>query len=217
MPRDEEALRMGQASGEYRRGWEEAVDAAAKAAWGIDATLNSVGTYPGGTTRSWTQPNPTAEKCTNAIRALRSMVPAPSQAQVPSMAGIPANVRLTFAKFEPGDPQSDTGASVQLAINDPDPKRVVVVLGVSKPGWGFGEFTIIQTPEGVFIDSEMSKPETVKEALIALVDKAVFDHETDPAKHALYNQATGSRCGERCLMCFPVEAQGTASAKGGGP
>jgi len=83
---------------------------------------------------------------------------------------LPAKVRLVFAGYEPGDPLPEDGAPVRLSIEEPSPKAVTVVLEVSQPGWGFGQFTIRQTPRGVFIDTECTTKELVKKAFADLIE-----------------------------------------------
>ena len=82
------------------------------------------------------------------------------------------------------------------------PKRACLVLAVSKPGWGFGEFTFIQDENGkLFLDTECSNVDTVLEALEYWVKSAITDHDKDPEKHKLYNKVRGSVCGEHCKIC----------------
>lgn len=129
-------------------------------------------------------------------------------------ATMPQQSRLVYASFEAADevPNDDP---VRLSVDEPDPKKVVLVLGYSEPGWGFGQFTIIQTPEGVFLDTEMTNPEKVKAAFCALIDGAIVDHDPDPERHAKYNAATGTRCGPRCRTCYPEDAAERQSKEGG--
>jgi hypothetical protein len=83
------------------------------------------------------------------------------------------------------------------------PMRATIVLAVSNPGWGFGEFTFIQDENGkLFLDTECSKVDTVIEALTEWVKGAITDHDTDPEKHKRYNEVRGSICGEHCKICY---------------
>lgn len=83
------------------------------------------------------------------------------------------------------------------------PERVVVVLQFSEKGFGFGEVTIIQTPEGAFLDTECMSVERVKKYFALLLDGAIADHERDPVKHALYNRVMGRTCSVGCAVCHP--------------
>jgi hypothetical protein len=57
--------------------------------------------------------------------------------------GMPSFVSLTYGRTE--------------KVRDTD-QRTTVVFNFSEKGFGFGEFALVETPEGVFIDTEcMSK------------------------------------------------------------
>jgi hypothetical protein len=88
---------------------------------------------------------------------------------------------------------------------DTPPEKVVFVLQFSESGFGFGEVTIMQTAQGVFVNTECMSLDRVKKYLAALVDSAITDNEQDPEKHALYSEVMGRGCGPRCRVCFPEE------------
>lgn len=82
------------------------------------------------------------------------------------------------------------------------PERATLVLGVSSPKWGFGEFTFIQDEKGqLYLDTECSSVDTVIEALAEWIKGAITDHNQDPEKHKRYNEVRGSVCGEHCKIC----------------
>ena len=81
------------------------------------------------------------------------------------------------------------------------PKRVVITVLYSEKGVGFGEFAIIQTDKGVFIDTETSGKEELKRYLSMLIDKAIDDTNDNPEEHNLYNEVMGRRCGQSCTVC----------------
>lgn len=83
------------------------------------------------------------------------------------------------------------------------PSDVVVCLQFSEKGFGFGEVSLKQTAEGVFLDTEHMSLKRVKRYFEMLLDSAITDTEKDPEKHALYNKATGTVCGEHCILCHP--------------
>lgn len=116
----------------------------------------------------------------------------------------PQRVRLSFASCVPADPVEHEGTMV-LSVDEPPPKEVVVILEVNEPGWGFGEFTLIQNEDGVFLDTEMTNMEKVKAAFCALLDSAIKDTDTDPERHRLYNKARVAYCGPACDVCNPKE------------
>jgi hypothetical protein len=105
------------------------------------------------------------------------------------------HAEIRWAKVEPG-PDVDGPL-----------KRASIVIGFSKAGWGFGEFTIVQDAEGrVFVDAEHCGKEMVLEAFSKLLEGATFDHEYDsPQRHA-FNTATGRR-GCDCPECKRKEEQ----------
>jgi hypothetical protein len=110
---------------------------------------------------------------------------------------LPTQVSLSYGSCVAGEPKEG-----QHPLEVP-PKRVTVVFQFSEKGFGFGEIAIVQTPQGVFVDTECMNPDRVKKYLASLVDSATHDTEQDPEKHALYNQVMGRSCGGRCLACFP--------------
>jgi len=129
--------------------------------------------------------------------------------------GIPTSLSFRYAYCEPGDPpEIEEGQTVVLGCDEPLPKRVAVVIEVSEPGWGFGEVTIVQTPEGLVVDAETCGAERVKRWLSALVDKAIFDTDRDPERHALYNKIRRAYCGPRCEVCFPNDVPSSNDDEG---
>ncbi|MHB8107911.1 MAG: hypothetical protein ACYDH4_10885 [Candidatus Cryosericum sp.] len=115
----------------------------------------------------------------------------------------PTEVWLTYAKCEPGEPLKDDGRKVVLGIEQPPPKRVVIALEFSVQGFGFGEVTLIQTPKGVFLDTERMSLERVKKYFAMLLDGAITDWEEDPEKHKLYDEETG----RGCAVCPPIGSE----------
>ena len=85
--------------------------------------------------------------------------------------------------------------------------KIVVVFGFSEPGFGFGEVTLVQTPEGLFMDGEHMSSERIKRYLCKLVDKAVRELDKDPARHALYNKNMGRSCSDSCEVCHPTKGE----------
>jgi len=113
--------------------------------------------------------------------------------------GLPTHVSLRYADYKPGVPKEGEYEW------DTPPEKVVFMLQFSESGFGFGEVTIKQTSQGVFVNTECMSLERVKKYLAALVDSAITDNEQDPEKHALYNEVMGRGCGPRCRVCFPAE------------
>lgn len=113
--------------------------------------------------------------------------------------GLPTHVALRFADCKAGVPKEGEHEW------DTPPESVVVGLQFSESGFGFGEVVIMQTAQGVFVDTECMGVDRVKKYLAALVDSAITDHDQDPEKHALYNEVMGRGCGPRCRVCFPEE------------
>lgn len=111
--------------------------------------------------------------------------------------GLPTRVRLTYAACKQGLHEGGTDPG------GPEVEEVVLVLEFSESGFGFGEITIVQTQDGVFVDTECMSLERVKKYLGALVDSAVTDNDQDPVKHARYNEVMRRGCGPRCRVCFP--------------
>lgn len=79
--------------------------------------------------------------------------------------------------------------------------RAVAVFEFSQRGFGFGEVAIVQTADGAYVDSECMGRDKVMELLRIYLDGAIFDTDTDPAKHMAYNAARGSVCGPGCRVC----------------
>jgi hypothetical protein len=109
---------------------------------------------------------------------------------------LPTSVKLTYARAEWHEDSRE---------DDPEasPKKVVVVLSFSEKGFGFGEVAIIQTDEGVFIDTEHMTMERVKWYFNALLDQGITDMDMDPERHALYNKVNRRTCGDGCTVCNP--------------
>lgn len=105
---------------------------------------------------------------------------------------LPEDVKLIWAHTKGVDPELMKTAD-----------EIVVGIHFSDPGYGFGEITIMQTKEGVFIDTELMSIERVKGYVCALIDRAISDNEMHPAKHALYNRVMGRSCGHACKVCHP--------------
>lgn len=120
-----------------------------------------------------------------------------------ALAGIPARVALTYARYKPGKPMPKSSRKVRLSIEEPPPAEVVVVLQFSEPGFGFGEVCLKQTPEGVFLDTECMSLDRVKRYFGQLLDSAITDIDQDPKRHKLYNRAKRRSCGPGCSVCHP--------------
>ncbi len=105
------------------------------------------------------------------------------------------DVELTFASQEPG-PEEDAPA-----------ERIVVTISFCEAKVGFGEMTLIKTPEGTFLDTEYMGRENAKKYFLALLDKAILDTNKDKEKHLLYNKAMGRHCGEHCILCHPPKEE----------
>lgn len=114
---------------------------------------------------------------------------------------IPTQVTLCYARFEPGEEPETEGRTVMLGYEMPPPKEVVVGLQFSEKGFGFGEVSLKQTPEGVFLDTEHMSIERVKRYFCELLDSAITDNDQDPKKHALYNRVMKRQCGPACPVC----------------
>ena len=113
------------------------------------------------------------------------------------LATLPNAVNLSYGRTDGG---SDEDPSVT-------PDRVVASFNFSEPGFGFGEVTIVQTAEGVFLDAERMSLGRVKRYLSALVDSAISDSDEDPDRHALYNRVMGRRCSDACQACARWDAK----------
>lgn len=113
--------------------------------------------------------------------------------------GLPTRVCLGYAAYKQGVPKEGQHPW------EVEPDEVVVSIEFSESGFGFGEVTIKQTPQGIFVNTECMSLERVKKYLAALVDSAITDNDQDPEKHALYNEVMRRGCGPRCRVCFPDE------------
>lgn len=102
----------------------------------------------------------------------------------------PTNVALGYARSRPNETD-------ELA----PPEEVVVVLAFTEKGFGFGEVSIHQTQEGVFLDTECMSLDRVKRYFNSLLDKAILDTDEDPERHKLYNRVMGRHCGDGCPVC----------------
>src|SRR3954470_737983 len=109
--------------------------------------------------------------------------------------GLPTRARLQHAYYEEGVPK-DGQRKEQV-----EPERLAIVVQHSESGVGWGEFTIVQTPLGVFVDTEHTTLDRVKQHLAGLLESAITDNELDPVKHALYNRVMGRQCGLWCRVC----------------
>ncbi len=96
--------------------------------------------------------------------------------------------------------------SIERKEGQEEPERVCSVIQWSLKGHGFGEFTIIQTPEGVFLDTESTNKKGVKKILGMLVDAAITDMDEEPWKHTRYNEVMKRECSESCRICYPKPA-----------
>jgi hypothetical protein len=108
------------------------------------------------------------------------------------LSGVPNAVSLSYGRTDGG---SDEDPSVL-------PDCVVATFNFSESGFGFGEITFVQTPRGLFLDTEHMSVERVKRYLSALVDSAVLDTDLEPERHSLYNRAMRRRCGSDCEVCL---------------
>ena len=113
--------------------------------------------------------------------------------------GLPTRARLQHAYYKEGTPKE--GQYRQQV----EPERLAVVVQHSENGVGWGEFTIVQTPLGVFVDTENTSLDRVKKNLTALLESAITDNDLDPEKHALYNSVMGRVCGLWCRVCDSAE------------
>lgn len=93
--------------------------------------------------------------------------------------------------------------SIKRKEGQEEPDEVCAVLQWSAKGVGWGELTIVQTPKGIFMDTECMGPIFVKEVLLMLTEGAVLDTTRDPEKHKLYNEIMQRDCGENCRICYP--------------
>lgn len=102
------------------------------------------------------------------------------------MRNLPWSVRLeTGYHKESGETHPETG--------EPIIAEATAVFSFSEPGFGFGEFAIVQRGDEVFIDAETMNRATIMKYLERLVDNAILDTEKDPVKKARYE----------AVMCVP--------------
>lgn len=107
------------------------------------------------------------------------------------MSGLPTRVQLVGAYEEPkGAIDTDDAA-----------KEVTVVFSFCETGFGFGEFCIRSTPDGVFVDTEAMGVAKIKHYLGLLLDSAITDCDGDPEKHRQYCEAMNRTCGPACPHC----------------
>lgn len=102
------------------------------------------------------------------------------------------------------------GETIHSPGYDPDygefsPERVTVVLSFSKQGFGFGEIAIVTDNQGrTFVDGEHMNKETVKSFINNLLDSAIYDTDSDPDRHKLYNNVIGRVCISHCEICHSL-------------
>jgi hypothetical protein len=109
---------------------------------------------------------------------------------------VPSHVQIRWANVE-GDGKLDPDTGEEGV------KCAVVVLSFSASGFGFGELTFVQDEHGqLYLDTECIGRKKVMEFLQMWVDSAITDSETDPGKHARYNEVHGRSCGSHCKICF---------------
>lgn len=108
-------------------------------------------------------------------------------------AAMPNTTTLTYAASSPTDPDDFNAVA----------EKVTLVISFSEKGVGFGEFSLVQTKEGVFVDTEYMGLDRMKRAFAALLENAITEYDETPAKHLLYNRARGRRCGGHCRVCYP--------------
>lgn len=106
-----------------------------------------------------------------------------------------------FQKIMDGMP---TEVSIGHAESSEANDTCVVVLNFSEKGYGFGEVTILQTPKGVFLDTEYMGKERCLKYFAALFDGAITESDMDPERHALYNREMGRTCADGCVACAAV-------------
>ena len=103
------------------------------------------------------------------------------------LGSLPTGTFITYANFLP------MGSAVV--------PEVTVVLTFVEKGFGFGEVSLRQTGEGVFLDTEQMSLERVKSYFNALLDSAILDTDMTPDRHRLFNQVMGRQCGDSCPVC----------------
>lgn len=87
-------------------------------------------------------------------------------------------------------------------LEDLRPLRARITFSFSEPGFGFGEISILQTEDKVFIDTECMGREKVMQYLKEFVDRAIVDTDQDPLAHAEYNEQRGRWCHDQCPACL---------------
>lgn len=93
-----------------------------------------------------------------------------------------------------------TSVSIDWVMARPD-GRLSIGIAFSEQGFGFGEITLVQTPQGLFLNSECMRLETVKRFIDKLLEGAIADYDKDPERHKKYNEVMGRQCGEGCKIC----------------
>ena len=101
-----------------------------------------------------------------------------------------AEIRYAKVEYDPDD------------IRYQRPKKATLVIAVSEPDWGFGEFAFVQDETGqLFLDTECSGRERVQEMVAAWISSAIIDSDQDPDKHRRYCEVMQRTCGDGCEIC----------------
>jgi hypothetical protein len=111
------------------------------------------------------------------------------------MSGLPTQVELEGAYQKPEQ-------LTESILETPD--EVSVWFSFSEKGFGFGEFCIKRTRDGVFVDIEAMGIEKIKQYLGLLLDSAITDVDDDADKHERYCCAMNRSCGPACRQCGGV-------------
>lgn len=111
------------------------------------------------------------------------------------MSGLPTRVELGGAHQRP--------EHLSESILD-TPEEVTVWFSFSEKGFGFGEFAIKRTSDGVFVDTEQMGLAKIKHYLGLLLDSAITDVDDDADKHQRYCCAMNRSCGPACRQCGGV-------------
>ncbi len=107
---------------------------------------------------------------------------------------LPWQVSLETAYHkESGETEPETGRPII--------EEATACFSFSEPGFGFGEFAIVQRGNEVFIDAETMSKERVMKYLERLIDNAILDTDDDPMRHKRYNEVMKRTCGEGCKIC----------------
>lgn len=109
---------------------------------------------------------------------------------IKSLDGIPDKVRLVYGRGDSAETD-----------------KTVAVIMFSKKNWGWGEITIVNNRDQMFIDDEYMGKDGVKQILNDLVDSAIFGSDREPAQHKLYNEKMKRVCGQHCQICYPHETK----------